>query len=68
MITRRGVVQAVKESQLNKFLNEGWSLLTEKTVSKIGKAKATADVIEEEITPQVEEVSSMPKPKKEGDE
>ena len=61
MIERRGEIIAVKESQLEKFLNEGWSFVTEKKVSKIGKAKATADVIEEEVAPQSEdEQSSMP--------
>lgn len=54
-MTRRDDTVMVKERDVQRFLSEGWVPATEEKVSKIGKAKATADVIEEEIAPQEEE-------------
>lgn len=59
-VTKDGVVQEVKERYLNSFIAKGWVAEGNKKVSKIGTAKATADVIEEVIPPKQEEESPMP--------
>jgi len=59
-IEKDGVLKSVKERFLQNFLDRGWKVVGEKKVSRIGKAKATADVIEEDVSPQEEEQSSMP--------
>lgn len=60
-VTKDGVTQEVKQRYLNSFIAKGWKVQGDKKVSKIGSAKATADVIEEVIPqPEKEEDSSMP--------
>lgn len=60
-ITKDGVSQQVKERYLPSFVAKGWKVESNKKVSKIGIAKATADVIEEvNPQPKQEEESSMP--------
>lgn len=60
-ITKDGVSQEVKERYLPSFVAKGWKVESNKKVSKIGIAKATADVIEEvNPQPKQEEESSMP--------
>lgn len=60
-IKKDGETQWVKQRFLHSFLNKGWEVVGEKKVSKIGTANATADVIEEEYTPQEQEDdTSMP--------
>jgi hypothetical protein len=73
-MTRGNRTVAVKEKDITRFLAEGWTMLDSnpaKKVSKIGTAKATADVIEE-VNPLEEEEdnwtfsledTSMPKDK-----
>jgi hypothetical protein len=60
-ITKDGASQEVKERYLPSFVAKGWKVESNKKVSKIGIAKATADVIEEvNPQPKKEEESSMP--------
>tara|TARA_R110000868_G_scaffold123968_2_gene327927 strand:- start:2455 stop:2670 length:216 start_codon:yes stop_codon:yes gene_type:complete len=60
-VEKNGITQDVKQVHLQNFLDRGWTATAEKKVSRIiGKAKVTADVIEEEVTPPTEEQSSMP--------
>lgn len=65
-IEKDGVTQIVKERYLKNFLDRGWEISNTTTdVQKVfsrkaTKVEATAEVIEEEETPQVEEESSMP--------
>lgn len=60
-VTKDGVTREVKERYLHGFIAKGWVVDGGKKVSNVGKAKATADVIEEVIPPkQEEEESSMP--------
>ena len=49
-IEKDGVTQEVKSRYLHNFLSQGWQEVgsVKKKVSKIGNAKATADVIEED--------------------
>jgi len=54
-VTKEGVTQEIKKRFLHNFIAQGWKVEGDKKVSKIGKAKATADVIEEETTPQEDE-------------
>ena len=54
-IEKDGVVQTVKDRYLQNFLDRGWTVIGEKKVCKVGKAKATADVIEEEVPLNQEE-------------
>ena len=66
-VTKDGVSQEVKQRYLHSFIAQGWKVEGDKKVSKVGTAKATADVIEE-VNPQIqEEESSMPNINK-GDE
>lgn len=55
-IEKDGVTKEVKSRYLHNFLSQGWQEVgtVKKKVSKIGNAKATADVIEED-TPQEDE-------------
>lgn len=55
-IEKDGVVQEVKERHLQNFLDRGWNMASgqKNNISTVGKANATADIIEEE-TPQEEE-------------
>lgn len=55
-IEKDGVTQEVKSRYLHNFLSQGWQEVgtVKKKVSKIGNAKATADVIEEDA-PQEDE-------------
>lgn len=57
-IEKNGQQQAVKQKYLKNFLDRGWKTVGEKKVSKVGVAKATADIVEEEI----------PQPEDKGDE
>lgn len=68
-LEKDGVIIEKKPRFASSFVDKGWTLIDEK-ISKPGKAKlkATADVIEEEETPQVEEESSMPEVNNEGEE
>lgn len=61
-ITKDGVSREVKARYLNSFIAQGWVAEGDKKLSRIGKAKATAEVIEEAIPPKQEEAneSSMP--------
>lgn len=60
-VTKDGVTQEVKQRYLPSFIAKGWKVQSDKKVSKIGTAKATADVIEEvNPQPKPEEESSMP--------
>lgn len=65
-IQKDGVTQIVKERYLKNFLDRGWEISNTTTdVQKVfsrkaTKVEATAEIIEEEETPQVEEESSMP--------
>ena len=55
-ITKDGVVERVKPRYLNRFLEQGWTEVSNTSPKKISKAKitATADVIEQSV--QVEQV------------
>ena len=72
-IEKNGVTQIVKERYLKNFLDRGWEISNTTTdVQKVfsrkaTKVEATAEVIEEEETPQVEDEPSMPN-YNEGDE
>jgi len=72
-IEKDGVTQIVKERYLKNFLDRGWEISnTTDDVQKVfsrkaTKVEATAEVIEEDETPQIEEESSMPN-YNEGDE
>lgn len=60
-VIKDGVEQLVKERYLPSFVAKGWKVQSNKKVSKIGVAKASADVIEEvNPQPKPEEESSMP--------
>jgi len=52
-VTKDGVTQEVKERYLQNFIDRGWTTTEDKVISKVGKAKATADILEEDI-PQIE--------------
>ena len=52
-VTKDGVTQEVKERYLQNFIDRGWTTSEDKVISKVGKAKATADILEEDI-PQIE--------------
>jgi hypothetical protein len=55
-ITKDGVVVRVKQSRLSRFLEQGWTEVSNTSPKKVSKAKitATADVIEQSV--QVEQV------------
>ena len=65
-VTKDGVTKLIKHRYLQNFIDQGWSVEGEsKPKSKKKSAvdytiEATADVIEEETPPKVEEESSMP--------
>jgi len=61
-VTKNGVTQEVKSRFLHNFIAQGWSVEGSKKVSTVGKANATADVIEEQmpLKPEVDEDASMP--------
>lgn len=54
-INKDGVTQFVKPRHLQNFVERGWKVSGDEKVSKVGKAKATADIIEEEVPLQIEE-------------
>ena len=72
-IEKDGVTQIVKERYLKNFLDRGWSVAnTTEDVQKVfskktAQVEVTAEVIEEEETPQIEDEPSMPN-YNEGDE
>jgi hypothetical protein len=55
-ITKDGVVERVKPRYLSRFLEQGWTEVSNTSPKKVSKAKitATADVIEQSV--QVEQV------------
>jgi hypothetical protein len=66
-IEKDGVTQIVKERYLKNFLDKGWEISNTTTdvqkvfSKKTAKVEVTAEVIEEEETPQIEEEeTSMP--------
>lgn len=72
-IEKNGVTQIVKERYLKNFLDQGWEISNTTTdvqkvfSKKTAKVEVTAEVIEEDETPQIEDESSMPN-YNEGDE
>ena len=72
-IEKNGVTQIVKERYLKNFLDRGWEISNTTTdvqkvfSKKTAKVEVTAEVIEEDETPQIEDESSMPN-YNEGDE
>jgi len=72
-IEKNGVTQIVKERYLKNFLDRGWEISNTTTdvqkvfSKKTAKVEVTAEVIEEEETPQIEDEPSMPN-YNEGDE
>ena len=65
-IQKDGVTQIVKERYLKNFLDRGWEISNTTTdvqkvfSKKTAKVEVTAEVIEEDNAPQVEDESSMP--------
>ena len=65
-IEKNGVTQIVKERYLKNFLDKGWEISNTTTdvqkvfSKKTAKVEVTAEVIEEDETPQIEDESSMP--------
>jgi|AACY02.14.fsa_nt_gi hypothetical protein len=65
-IQKDGVTQIVKERYLKNFLDRGWEISNTTTdvqkvfSKKTAKVEVTAEVIEEDETPQIEDESSMP--------
>lgn len=65
-IQKDGVTQIVKERYLKNFLDKGWEISNTTTdvqkvfSKKTAKVEVTAEVIEEDETPQIEDESSMP--------
>lgn len=72
-IEKDGVTQIVKERYLKNFLDKGWEISNTTTdvqkvfSKKTAKVEVTAEVIEEDETPQIEDEPSMPN-YNEGDE
>jgi len=72
-IEKDGVTQIVKERYLKNFLDRGWEISNTTTdvqkvfSKKTAQVEVTAEVIEEEETPQIEDEPSMPN-YNEGDE
>ena len=72
-IEKNGVTQIVKERYLKNFLDQGWEISNTTTdvqkvfSKKTAKVEVTAEVIEEDETPQIEDEPSMPN-YNEGDE
>ena len=68
-LEKDGVIIEKKPRFSQSFIDKGWTLVSKK-VSKPGKAKveATADVIEEDFSPQLEDITSMPNHQNEGEE
>jgi hypothetical protein len=72
-IEKNGVTQIVKERYLKNFLDRGWEISNTTTdvqkvfSKKTAKVEVTAEVIEEDETPQIEDEPSMPN-YNEGDE
>ena len=72
-IQKDGVTQIVKERYLKNFLDRGWEISNTTTdvqkvfSKKTAKVEVTAEVIEEDETPQIEDEPSMPN-YNEGDE
>jgi hypothetical protein len=72
-IEKDGVTQIVKERYLKNFLDRGWEISNTTTdvqkvfSKKTAKVEVTAEVIEEDETPQIEDEPSMPN-YNEGDE
>lgn len=65
-IEKNGVTQIVKERYLKNFLDKGWEISNTTTdvqkvfSKKTAKVEVTAEVIEEDETPQIEDEPSMP--------
>lgn len=65
-IQKDGVTQIVKERYLKNFLDRGWEISNTTTdvqkvfSKKTAKVEVTAEVIEEDETPQIEDEPSMP--------